>query len=353
MENPTATPQAGLTFIEKFKDTRPAFETFIAIKPPPSAGNSRINRIMEQDKARIRSFKRKPVDRKDHVLPTLPAGKKTEVALSFTPLERGYLRLKGLTFHCADPLGLYRAAVNLPAEESLLVLPRMYPTRLLQLADSRKYNQRGVSLASHIGESEEFVGLRDYRPGDPLRHIHWHSWAKTGNPMVKQYQDEYFSRHALILDTFTLYDSEVFEEAVSVAASFSANIDLADSLLDLMFVGTESYCFTAGRSLSHTDQILEILATVKKCTDHPFRVLKDLVLSRSSLLSGSICVFLDWDEERQSLVSRLRAQNIPLLVIVVREPGAAGDLDPGPMKDQADRFHVLEAGQIEEGLRRV
>ena len=44
--------------------------------------------------------------------------------------------------------------------------------------------------------------MRDYRPGDPLRRIHWKSWAKTGRPVVKEYQDEFFVRHGLILDTF-------------------------------------------------------------------------------------------------------------------------------------------------------
>ena len=24
------------------------------------------------------------------------------------------------------------------------------------------------------------MALRDYRRGDPMRHIHWRSWAKTG-----------------------------------------------------------------------------------------------------------------------------------------------------------------------------
>ena len=38
--------------------------------------------------------------------------------------------------------------------------------------------------------------------GDPLRKIHWRSWARRGKPVVKEYQEEYFSRIALVLDTF-------------------------------------------------------------------------------------------------------------------------------------------------------
>ena len=38
--------------------------------------------------------------------------------------------------------------------------------------------------------------------GIALRKIHWRSWARRGEPVVKEYQEEYFSRIALVLDTF-------------------------------------------------------------------------------------------------------------------------------------------------------
>ena len=82
------------------------------------------------------------------------------------------------------------------------------------------------------------MALRDYRPGDPPRHIHWRSWAKMGRPIVKEFEDEFFVRHALILDTFCeAPEADRFEESVSVAASFACSLQTQDSLLDLLFVG--------------------------------------------------------------------------------------------------------------------
>jgi len=330
----------AVALVEKFKDTKPSFEQFILMTVPEQFGRNKIQRIMEQDTIRIRSFKEISADMQNQNLPDLPPHKKLEIENTFTPLKRGYIRLTGMDIIRPDPLGLYRSAVTVPCEESLLVVPKMYPTRALRLGGSRKHNQKGIALG-------------DYRPGDPMRTIHWKSWAKLGQPVVKQYQDEYFSRYALILDTFTPLESHWFEEAVSVAASFSANIDLGESLLDLIFVGTESYCFTTGRSLGDTDKILEVLATVKNCKDHSFDVLSQLVMSRSALLSGSICILLSWDEERQALIRQLRSLNIPLMVFVIVENGADKEIDPGPMKDQVEHFHVLEAGRIAEGLQSV
>ena len=160
-------------------------------------------------------------------------------------------------------------------------------------------------MASNIGRSDEFVSLREYRRGDPYRHIHWRSWAKTGKPIVKEFEDEFFVRHALILDTFTDDPrSDAFEEAVAVAASFACTLISQESLLDLLFVGSEAYCFTAGRGLAHADQMLEILASVRACPGEPFQNLETLVMQHSGSVSGCVCVFLAWDEKRRGSWSR-------------------------------------------------
>ena len=46
---------------------------------------------------------------------------------------------------------------------------------------------RAYRLAA--GDAIEFVGIREYRQGDPIRSIHWRSWARRGEPIVKEYQD--------------------------------------------------------------------------------------------------------------------------------------------------------------------
>ncbi len=181
-------------------------------------------------------------------------------------MRRGVVQLASVTIARPDPLGIYRALRKQPLPQSVVVLPKRYALPPIALPGGMKYQQGGVAMAAHIGQSEEFVSLREYRRGDPPRHIHWRSWAKAGKPIVKEFEDEFFVRHALVLDTFTPRPhSDVFEEAVSVAASFACTVLTQESLLDLLFVGPEAYCFTAGRGLAHADQMLEILASVQPC----------------------------------------------------------------------------------------
>ena len=222
-------------------------------------------------------------------------------------LRRGILRFTGVTLARPDPLGLFRAFCRkIAAPQTVLILPKRYPLPPIALPGAMKYQEGGVALAANVGRSEEFVALREYRHGDPLRHIHWRSWAKTGKPIVKEFEDEFFVRHALVLDTFDDEpNSEVLEEAVSVAASFACTVLTQESLLDLLFVGNQSYCFTAGRGLAHADQMLEILASVKNCADKNFATLERLVLNHVAVVSGCICVLQRWDGARTHFVENL------------------------------------------------
>ncbi len=99
--------------------------------------------------------------------------------------------------------------------------------------------------------------------------------------------------------------------------------------------------------------MLEILAAVKACHDHTFSVLEHLVLNHVSVVSGCICVLLAWDQPRRSFVQKLKELSVPLLVLVMVGPGETKSLHAGPMQDEPDHFHVLEAGQVEQGLAKL
>jgi uncharacterized protein (DUF58 family) len=161
---------------------------------------------------------------------------------------------------------------------------------------------------------------------------------------VKEYQDEFFERHALALDTFARGASEdAFEEAVAIAASFAAAVETNESLLDLMFVGREAYCFTAGRGQLQAQQLLEVLAAVTPSTDDGFGVLADSMLAERAGLSSAILVLLAWDDARRQLVGRLRAGGLPVLVLVVSD-------EPAAIAERAPWLTVVQPGKIQEGL---
>lgn len=342
--------ERGFSLLEIFRDPRPSFQEFALTKEPGEEERNWFDRRYKYYRWQWLLRRNRIARAKRTQCPFLPAGEETEISMEIFPRRRGILRFEKLAVVCPDPLGLFNALVKIPVPDSVVILPKRYPIPHVALPGTLKYQQGGVALASSIGESEEFVSLRDYRPGDSTRRIHWKSWAKTGGPIVKEYQDEFFVRHALILDTFgNGIEEEVFEEAVSTAASFACTAQTQESLLDLLFVGSEAYCFTTGRSLGQSEQMLEVLASVTPCVDKPFGSLRQLVLGHLRDVSGCIAIFLTWDSDRAELVRLLDNLGMPMLVLIVCCPGEKNrihaEYDPLPAN-----VRFIETGKVAEQL---
>lgn len=350
IHNQSKKTQNGLKLWENFADPRPTFKEFI--QTPELFGNQHKSIILALLRWLGLIARKQGATATAFNLPSLAPNSKTEVVFEIKPSHRGVLRLTGLTVARSDPFGLVNACTTISLPQSLLILPKLYHLPPVQLPGSRIYQSGGVALTSSVGNSQEFRSLRDYRPGDSLRKIHWQSWAKVGKPIVKEEQDEFFVRHAMILDTFqnTKY-SEILEEAVSIAASFACEVQTQESLLDLMFVGNQAYCFTFGSGLSSTDEMLEILASVVACQDKSFDSLIPTVTEKVSLLSGCICIFLCWDEHRKKLVNYLQRMGIHTLVLIITEPESKYDSEF--MNDELANFHILKLGNIQEGLMSI
>jgi len=347
VRNLGAKTQAGLSLLEMLDRHVPNYSEWMALQ----LANERQNPSFRFSRPRREVLRFTPARAAPAPIPAMPPGGSVEAEVEMTPLRRGPLHFAGVAIARTDPLGLLRSFVKLAAPQSTLILPRRYLVPPVALPGTVKYQEGGVAFASNVGQSEEFVALRDYRTGDPMRHIHWRTWARIGRPVVREFEDEFFVRHALVLDTFTALDpSELFEEAVSVAASFACTVGTQESLLDLLFVGPESYCFTAGRGVAHGDRMLEILASVRACKEERFKDLERLVLDHAPAVSGCICVLLAWDEQRREFVRKLRMLGVPLLVLLLAEHHDRRPIDPGPMREEPEHFHVLRLGAVESTL---
>lgn len=340
-------PLQGLSLLEIHHDPRPDFAQFCdAIEPGAEQRNAydrmvgfyrwswlvRLNEVAHIDEIPV---------------PALAADAPLEIFQRFTPYARGTLCLSGIALARRDPLGLCRAyqAIDLPG--SVLVLPRTYALPPFVLPGSRSAQPEHRVSASGTGDGDEISGLRGYRPGDPLRDIHWKSFARTGVPVVKEYQPEFFERHALLLDTLGAPAGAAFEDAVALAASFVGDINDTDCLLDLLFAGTECFSFTMGPGELQAEALLRVLAGVRPGASGPgasLRPLQAALVGRRAELSGCICILLAWDQERARMVEELRQLGLPLLLLLVCAQRPA---------DCPSSVALLVPGQIEQGLEQI
>ncbi|TRZ98862.1 MAG: DUF58 domain-containing protein [Rhodocyclaceae bacterium] len=264
-------------------------------------------------------------------LPPLLPGQRFDIDVPAQPTARGLAVFESLWLVMAGPLGLVETRVPVTVVAgSLPVLPARLPVELLPASNHRLLQPGGISLAQHVGDTEEFRSLRDYRPGDPMRAIHWRSFARTGKPLVREFQEEFFSRHALVLDTAAPYPfAPAFETAVSMAAWLVARPRDADSLLDLMFVGDRVHRLTAGRGLGGADALLRVLATVAPTPAESIEPLLATLERNAAQVSSLVAIFLVWDEPRRNAVRRLLARGVRPVVLIMEQEGTPAVDDDG------------------------
>ncbi|HEY8077941.1 MAG TPA: DUF58 domain-containing protein, partial [Labilithrix sp.] len=179
-------------------------------------------------------------------------------------VQRGVHHLDGFTAAAIAPLGLTCGPRLQSDPVKLVVVPRVANVVRLPIVLAARHQPGGVALASNRGESRDLLGVRPYRVGDRVRDLHARSWARTGVPVVREYQQEYFTRVGVVLDTDVRdRDPDSLEAAVELAAGVVAHLSRGEALVDILVVGDRVHELTLGRSLGYLDQALDMLATVE------------------------------------------------------------------------------------------
>lgn len=218
------------------------------------------------------------------------------------------------------PFGLAVGEAVWSSSVKFLVVPRIANVARLSMPVGRRHQPGGVALASKTGESMDLLGVRPYRPGDPVRHLHARSWARAGVPVVREYQEEYFSRVGVVVDT-SHSDERRFEASISLAAGVVASLSRGEALIDLLVVGGDLHDLTIGRHLGFLEQALDLLALA---TPARRPLSPDDLLSRLSPHLGRLSCVIEIRTSRDpSFAERVRARGVACATLVVEPGGAA------------------------------
>ncbi|MGN6478838.1 DUF58 domain-containing protein [Luteibacter sp.] len=109
----------------------------------------------------------------------IPGGGHATMEFALDAEHRGWLPLPRMRIHTRWPLGLFRAWSWIHPDSTVLVYPMpeaMGPSPFEPQGDADRGRPR-------IGD--ELAALRDYRPGDPRRHIAWKLSARHHGLLVK------------------------------------------------------------------------------------------------------------------------------------------------------------------------
>ncbi|MGO2634105.1 MAG: DUF58 domain-containing protein [Galactobacter sp.] len=199
----------------------PRYDVSIAV----SATRTRVGRpvtatITVKDVSRFRAWNTQvevEIDGEPVALPI--TGKEQSQELPIPAEARGVVRVGPVRSVRGDPVGLFRRRSRFSDVEEVYVHPRtvaLPPTSTGFVRDLE-----GQPTSDLTASDLSFHALREYRPGDDRRHISWKAAARTGELMVRQFEETRRSHLVVAFgrDEDSWEDSEEFELGVSVAAS--------------------------------------------------------------------------------------------------------------------------------------
>lgn len=127
---------------------------------------------------------------------------------------------------CGFPFGLWRPGISVAVERTLLVWPAVM--QIAPLDSSNGLLEDGTALACYLPDhGHDLCGVRPYRRGDRLQHIHWGQTARHDQLLVRELQGPTRPRIQIVLhapsnDFEDLSPTGPRESAIRVAASLFA-----------------------------------------------------------------------------------------------------------------------------------
>lgn len=119
-------------------------------------------------------------------VPVLRTGQPLRVELTGCCPYRTRYELRGIRVTSRFPFGLFACSVDLRAPAHLTVYPTIGRLRLDPWTSSRYAKSSAARAQRDREEHEEFFGVREYRPGDNYRQIHWRRSAHTGQLIMRE-----------------------------------------------------------------------------------------------------------------------------------------------------------------------
>jgi len=316
-----------------------------------------------------------------HDRPVSPGGtagrQVLRISAGFKPYERVTWRVRlscprrGLhavgpaTVRSGDIFGFFTNRVAMPAADRVLVYPRVVDLGSLTLP-SREPIGELRARCNLLVDPSRVVGVREYRPEDPFRSIHWKATARQGALQVRVAEPMTALRLGIFLnlDTFDHYweglDLELAERSIVAAASLAVWADTGGYAVGLYANGLvagsdQPLRVPPGRGPGQVPRLLEGLAMISPFSTLPFPAILAgegrrlayggtiaIITSRfSDTLAGVVLQLLD--ANRRVVVFPLGGcEPPPMRGMIVRRLDEAG-LEPNPSDARVDADEEKDA----------
>jgi uncharacterized protein (DUF58 family) len=254
-------------------------------------------------------------------------------------LVRGEHSFGPVRLRTGDLFGLVTEELSFSLEESVVVYPRVVPLTALGLPAQNPLGDRRTR-SWLFEDPSRFAGVREHRPEDALRRIHWAASVRTQALQVKVFEPSTTQKLIVFLNVVSApgdwwgrsYDPDARELAISTAASIAAW-----GLAQRYHVGLKSNGVHRLRSLrvglepaGDADQLPRILETLGRLQSHAARAFARTLAEESRRLPfGATIVAVTpvlGAAEVAELVA-LRRRGYPVVLVLTGRQAPTATLD--------------------------
>lgn len=229
-------------------------------------------------------------------------------------LRRGLYHLGPARLSGSDPFGMFQFSRSIGEPTPVLVYPETVDLTGFalpggQLAGGDRRRRGWHQTTSHV------ASVREYRPGDPVRHVHWPSTARSGRLMVKEFDAEPSADLWVVLDLQAdaqrgTGDESTEEYAVKIAASVGRHFLAQGRSVGLIAIGREHRIVSSDRGQRQLIKLLEDLAVVRADGTMPLAEVLASETDRCTHNSSLLVVTPSTDERWPEVLQGVRGRGI-------------------------------------------
>lgn len=240
-----------------------------------------------------------------------------------TAKRRGHYPIGPIRVQLGDAFGFFEGKRQFLSKQRVTVYPRIHqieglPVPLSQPFGPVRTRERAFEDPSNQAE------IREYRPGDNPRHIHWKTSARRGQLMLREYEINATTTMALFPD---LHSEAHVQEAglsteemtVEIAASLAHLGMLRQIEVGMLAHVEERYQVVTGRGARTFYEVLEVLARVEASGRLPIESVLERETAHLGERSTIVVITPRLTPHLADLLIRLRAKHQVMLIHLSRE----------------------------------
>lgn len=248
------------------------------------------------------------------------------ITFRLTARRRGHYSVGPIRITLGDAFGIFRGVREFRSRATITIYPRIHHIEGLPVPLSQPFGPVRTREKAFEDSSNQ-AEIRQYRPGDNPRHIHWKTSARMGELMLREYELNattpiYLFPDLAAVGQFNPMDGDgpSTEETVVELAASLASLGLRRKMdVGMVCHGQDRFTVTTGRGFRTFHEVMEVLARVEARGRLPIEQVLELEAAHLPNKSTLVVITPSLTPQLTDVLIRLRSNHRVMLVLLQPE----------------------------------